>query len=167
VGRRLTLIVLVGAAAISAALFGPSWVDHRQNPHAALSARVVNFGLVRVNGASVEELITVRNDGHAAITEKRSGGVLRNFATVCPRRLGRRERIHDCGLSIWPADACKTLKPGASCAVAIHFRPRTSRPYDARFCFEYATTSQDWRRTETCVTATGKGARGGKSRPAR
>jgi hypothetical protein len=166
VGRRLTLIVLAGAVAFPAALFGPSWVDHRQNPQTALSARVINFGVVRIN-ARVEQLFTIRNDGHAAISEEDTGGFLRDFNSVCPRRLGRLERMTNCGFSSWPADACQTLEPGASCAVAIHFRPRTARPYYARFCFQYAATGQDWRRTETCVTVTGKGNRGGKSRPAR
>jgi hypothetical protein len=163
---RLTLIVLLGAAALPAALYGPSWVDHRQNPHAALSARVINFGVVRVN-VPVEQLLTLRNDGHATISEEDGGGFLRDFNSVCPRRLGRRERMTNCGFSSWPADACQALKPGASCAVAIHFRPRTPQPYHAQFCFLSAATGHEWRRTETCVTVTGKGTRGGKSRPAR
>jgi hypothetical protein len=46
----LTLIVLVGAVAISAALFGPSWVDHRQNltPHCPRASSISAwFGLTR------------------------------------------------------------------------------------------------------------------------
>lgn len=163
---RLTFIVVVGCAALSAALIGPSWLDHRQNPDVAVSARVVNFDSVRIN-ASVEQLLTIRNDGHATITARGSSGALRSFASVCPRRLGRRERMSNCGFSVWPADTCETLKPGSSCAVAIHFTPRTSRPYHARFCFKYAANGQRWRQTETCVTVTGKGDRGGKSLSAR
>ena len=51
--------------------------------------------------------------------------------------------------------------------VAIHFVARTARPYHARYCFAYVTTGQDRRRTERCLTVTGRGMRGGKGRPAR
>jgi hypothetical protein len=167
VGRRLTLIVLLGAAAIAAAWYAPSWVDQRQSPQVVLSAHVVNFGRVPVS-TPVEHLLTVRNSGHTSLTaEGGGGGTLFDFAAVCPKRLGAHERMLHCGFSIASADECQTLKPGASCAVAIQFVPRTPRPYHGRYCFAYAATKQAWRRTETCLTVTGKGARGGKSRPAR
>jgi hypothetical protein len=165
-GRRLTLIILIGAAATLAALYGPSWVDHRHNPHIVFSMRVVNFDRVGLN-VRAEKLFTIRNAGHASISEHGGGGSLQDFNSVCPRRLGRVERMQNCGFSSWPADECSTLKPGESCAVAIHFTPRTTKPYSARFCFIYAATGQDWRQTETCVTATGRGEREGKRRPAR
>jgi hypothetical protein len=160
------LIVLLGTAAIAAAWYAPSWVDQRQSPHFVLSAHVVNFGAVHVN-TPAEHLLTVRNSGHTSITAKDGGGTLFDFASVCPKRLGVHERMLHCGFSIVSAEACQTLKPGASCAVAIDFVARTPRPYHARYCFVYVATGQDWRRTETCLTVTGKGARGGKSRPAR
>lgn len=163
---RLTLIVLLGAAALPAALFGPSWVDHRHNPRFDLSAHVLNFGPTPVN-ARAEELLTIRNEGHTTITDSGGGGTLFDFPSVCPRRLGVHKRRLDCGFSTWPAAACETLKPGASCAVAIHFVARTARPYHARYCFDYVTTGQDRRRTERCLTVTGRGTRGGKGRPAR
>jgi hypothetical protein len=117
VGRRLTLIVLFGAAAIAAVWYAPSWVDQRQNPQVVLSAHVVNLGRVPVN-TRVEHLLTIRNSGHTSITAKDGGG-----------RSGSRRR--------------------------------SSRRFD------YVATSQDWRRAETCLTVTGNGVRGGKSRPAR
>ena len=165
-GRRLTLIVAFGAAAIAAVWYAPSWVDQRQSPEVALSAQVVNLGRVRVN-TRVEHLLTIRNSGHVSITARDGGGTQFDFATVCPRRLGVHTRMLDCGFSSRPADECDTLGPGASCAVAIHFVPRTPKPYHARYCFDYVATSQDWRRAGTCLTVTGKGVRGGKSRPAR
>jgi len=166
VGRRLTLILLIGAVAAVAARYGPSWVDRRHDPHAALSARVVNFAGVRVN-TQAEQLLTIRNGGHVSIAAKGTSGSLRAFNSVCPRRLGRVVRARSCGLSLWPAAECTALKPGAVCAVAIHFTPRTAKPYTARFCFRYAASDEQWRRTETCVTAAGRGERGGKGRSAR
>jgi hypothetical protein len=162
---RIAVIVLAAAAAAPAALFGPSWVDHRNNPRVELSEQLVAFQSVPVN-ARAEQLITIRNRGHATVAETNGSLVLRNFANVCPSRLGRHRRMLDCGFSIAPADdpACRALTPGRSCAVAITFTPRAARRYVARVCFEFSNNRQAWRHVETCLSATG---RGGKSPSAR
>jgi hypothetical protein len=162
---RLAVIVLAGAAVAPAALFGPSWVDHRNNPHITLSQQRLDFQTTPVN-ARAEQLITIRNNGHAAIAAQGGSLVLHNYEEVCPPRLGVHRRMLDCGFSVDGASdpACEALRPGLSCAVAITFTPRVPGRYAATYCFEFVSMTQDWRKTRTCLLATG---RGGKSASAR
>jgi hypothetical protein len=114
--------------------------------------------------SSAERLLTLHNDGDATIAEEGENVVLRDFATVCPRSLGV-QRYTSCGFSVETADdpACRTLKPGASCALAIHFQPQTARLYRAHYCVEYVAKAQNWRRGEACLTVSGRGAEGSSS----
>jgi hypothetical protein len=162
---RLLVIVLAGTVLAPAVLFAPSWMDRRNNPHIEVSERFLDFQSVPVNRRA-EQLLTVRNDGRTAIVQRSGSGTLSNYAVVCPPSLGVHRRMLDCGFSTGPPSdpACDVLNPGASCAVAFSFTPRTAGRYEARYCFEFASRSQSWRRTAKCLSVTG---RGGKSASAR
>jgi hypothetical protein len=158
---RIVVIVLCGTAAIPVALLAPSWLDHRNNPHAVLSAHSIDLGSVPIGtppGASsgTERLLTLRNDGHTTITEQGENIVLRNYKVVCPARLGSR-RFTSCGFWSTSDPACGTLAPGATCALAIHFEPRLAHLYTARYCVEYVAKAQNWRHGETCLAVSGRG----------
>jgi hypothetical protein len=162
---RLAVIVLVGAALAPAALFGPSWVYHRNDPRIVLSVDSLDFRSVPVNMTG-QQLFTIRNAGQTTVSEKKNSGILHDFAVVCPRSLGQHRRMSDCGFTLGGAGdpACLALKSGSSCAVAMAFQPRTAQTYRARFCFEFTSTSETWRQTTACLSVTG---RGGKSASAR
>lgn len=153
----VTLVVLT-VAALAAFFVGPARSDHGRNPGLVLSTRFLHFGTVSVKTQGAEMLLTVRNAG-GSTAQVNASMLQRNWKSVCPASLPGLVRMSECGFT--PADAsdqaCDALKPGASCALAIDFRPRVARRYSARYCVDYASSEEPQHR-QACLRLLGRGS---------
>jgi hypothetical protein len=155
-----TLVVLIGVVASAAVLIGPARPD-RSVATPVLSTRVMDFGTVPVNTDDAEMLLTVRNTG-GAVASVNTSMVLRQWTAVCPPGLDVHVRMSECGFTQPGATdpACAALQAGASCALAIDFKPRVPHRYTARYCVELVTAHAS-RRAESCLELRGRATREG------
>ena len=156
--RFVVTLVVLTVAGLAAVFVGPALSDHGRSARLVLSTRFLDFGTVSVKTQDAEMLLTVRNAGDST-TSVNASMLQRHWKSVCPASLPGLVRMGECGFI--PADAsdqaCDALKPGASCALAIDFRPRAALRYSARYCVDYASSDEPQHR-QACLRLVGRGS---------